>query len=111
QMLEIAHALNQPWPMGGIFNPHQGAFGRDNERIVCNPLLIDQYDWYLVADPNDTELIEVAFLDGQEEPELLIANNPLVGQMFTGDKIQYKLRHEYECAAVDYRGFFKGMAG
>ncbi len=108
-MLEIAHALNQPWPMGGQFNPHALYFGRDNERIVCNPLLVDPYDWYLIAGAEETELIEVAFLNGREEPEMVVADNPLVGQMFTADKLQYKIRHEYECEAVDYRGFFKGM--
>jgi hypothetical protein len=110
QMQETARALNQPWPMGGQFNPHAGYFGRDNERIKTCPLLIDQYDWYLIAAAEDTELIEVAFLNGREEPEMVIADNPLVGQMFTSDKLQYKIRHEYECAAADYRGFFKGMA-
>jgi hypothetical protein len=106
---EIAMALNQPWPMGGIFNPHAGQFGANNERIITLPLLTDANDWMLIADPNETELLEVAFLNGQEAPELFVADNPLVGQMFVGDKIQYKQRHEYEWEIADYRGFDKSV--
>jgi hypothetical protein len=106
---ETAHALNQPWPMGGIFNPHAASFGRNNENIITVPLFTDPNDWYLIADKNDVELLEVGFLQGHKEPDFFLADNPLVGQMFTGDKLQYKIRHEYEWACVDYRGFWKSV--
>jgi len=107
---EIAYALNMPWPMGGIFNPHAGSFGEHNENIHTVALLTDPYDFYLAADKSDTELIEVAYLRGQKEPEVLLASNPLVGQMFVGDKLQYKIRHEYEAVPIDFRGFYKGTS-
>ena len=106
---ETARALNQPWPMGGIFNPHAGSFGRNDERIITVPFLTAPRDWYLVADKNDVELLEVAYLQGQKEPEVLLADNPVVGQMFVADKLQYKIRHEYEWAVIDYRGLYKSM--
>ncbi|MGD0230173.1 MAG: hypothetical protein ABSC19_07430 [Syntrophorhabdales bacterium] len=61
-LLEIALALNQPWPMGGIFNPHAGTFGMHNERIITVALFTDPYDWYLIGDRNDVELLEVGLL-------------------------------------------------
>ncbi|MGA2108354.1 MAG: hypothetical protein ABSH25_12020 [Syntrophorhabdales bacterium] len=108
---ETARALNMPWPMGGIFNPHAGAFGMQNENIHTVALLTDPYDWYLTADKADCELLEVAYLRGQKEPEMFLASNPLEGQMFIADKLQYKIRHEYEVVPVDYRGFYKSMPG
>ncbi len=107
--LEIAKALNSPWPIAGTINPHAGRFGVNHERILVNKLATDTNDWGLIADPADSELLEVAFLNGQEEPELFVADNPLVGQMFVGDKIQYKQRHEYEWEVADYRGFDKSV--
>jgi hypothetical protein len=103
--LEIAKALNSPWPIAGTVNPHAGRFGTNHERILVNKLATDVNDWGLIADPGDVELMEVAFLNGREEPELFVADNPLVGQMFLADKIQYKQRHEYEWEIADYRGF------
>jgi hypothetical protein len=62
-----------------------------------------------VAAKEDTELLEIAFLNGQEEPEFFVADNPLAGQMFLADKLQYKIRHEYEVEIADYRGFYKAV--
>jgi hypothetical protein len=107
--LEIAKGLNSPWPGVAGGNPHAGRFGVNHENIITMLLTTDTNDWVLVADPNDVELLEVAFLNGQEQPELFVADNPLVGQMFMGDKVQYKIRHEYEWEIVDYRGFDKSV--
>ncbi len=76
-----------------------------------NPLTSDATDWGLLADPLDCEMVEVAFLRGQREPEMFVADNPLVGQMFIGDKVQYKVRHEYEAVCTDYRGMHKSVVG
>ena len=109
ELLEIAKALNSPWPIAGTVNPHAGRFGTNQERIICLKLTTDPNDWGLIASSDDVELLEVAFLNGQEEPELFVADNPLVGQMFTADKLQYKQRHEYEWEIADYRGFDKAV--
>ncbi len=106
---EIAVALNSPWPIAGTVNPHAGRFGANHERILINKLTTDTDDWGLIANKDDVELIEVAFLNGQQEPEMFVADNPLVGQMFVADKLQYKIRHEYECEISDYRGFDKSV--
>lgn len=63
-------------------------------------------DWFLIADPQDAEVLRVAFLGGREEPEVFIANGETFGSMFTNDRIEAKLRHVYGVAAVDYAGIY-----
>jgi hypothetical protein len=46
---------------------------------------------------------------GQEQPEVFVADNQQVGQMFMADKLQYKIRHEYGAEVVDYRGMDKSV--
>lgn len=111
ELLEIAKGLNSAWPGVAGGNPHAGRFGEKHERIVTNPLFTDASDWYLVGDKNAVEMMEVAHLNGQREPELFVADNPAVGQMFIADKIQYKIRHEYEVECADYRGVDKSVVG
>lgn len=106
---ELACGLNSPWPGVAGGNPHAGRFGVNHERIIKLALTTDTDDWGLVADKNDVELLEVAFMNGQQEPEFFVADNPLAGQMFLADKIQYKIRHEYEVEIDDYRGLDKSV--
>lgn len=65
----------------------------------------DADDWYLAADPADITGIEIGFLDGNEEPELFVQDNPTSGSVFTNDQITYKIRHIYSGAVIDYRAF------
>lgn len=69
----------------------------------------DANDWCASADPLDIPTIEIGFLDGNEEPELFVQDNPSVGSMFSNDKVTYKIRHIYGGNVLDYRGLYKGM--
>lgn len=69
----------------------------------------DTNDWCLAADPNDCPTIEVAFIDGQEDPELFLSDNPTQGSLFSHDTLTYKIRHAYGAAVVDYRGLYKSV--
>ena len=109
ELREIAEGLNAPWPGAATPNPHAGRFGQNHERILTNPLMTDSNDWGMIADGNDVELLEAAYMNGRREPEFFVADNPSVGQMFVADKIQYKMRHEYEFEIADYRGFDKAV--
>jgi len=109
EIFEIAKQLNSPWPGAATPNPHAGRFGANHERIIVNKLTTDVSDWGLVANKADTELLEIAYLNGREEPEFFVADNPLVGQMFLADQLQYKVRHEYEVEIDDYRGLDKSV--
>ncbi len=86
--------------MYGFFKP---------EGLIECPFMTDANDFMMFADPNECEILELAYLNGQQEPEMFIADQAAVGQMFVADKVQYKIRHEYECAVVDYRGAYKGV--
>ena len=65
----------------------------------------DANNWYLTADKLDVPLIEVGFLDGNEEPEIFVQDTPNQGSLFSNDQIVYKIRHIYNGAVKDYRGF------
>ncbi len=93
------------------------AFGQQNaiptfaqslsaQGIEC-PHASDADDWYVATDKSIQEIGEVGFFQGKEEPEILVADNQLAGALFTHDKVQYKVRHEYGGSIVDYRGIAK----
>lgn len=66
----------------------------------------DANNWFLSCDYNEVPTIEVGFLDGNEEPELFVQDNPSVGSLFTNDKITYKIRHIYGGNVLEYRGLY-----
>lgn len=95
----------------GLLTP---AFDKSNgvpeflQQIGLTPIVVDYWtdptDWVLAARKEDTEMVEIGFVNGQETPQTFISDLPNVGSMFTNDKITYKIRHEYGGAIVDYRG-------
>lgn len=66
----------------------------------------DANNWYASVNPDDIPIIEIGFLDGREEPEMFVQDDPRTGSMFTNDKLTYKIRHIYGAAVVDYRGIY-----
>jgi hypothetical protein len=66
----------------------------------------DANNWFSTCDPNEIPIVEVAFLDGNEEPEIFVQDHPTVGSLFTHDKITYKIRHVYGGNVVEYRGAY-----
>lgn len=60
---------------------------------------------YLFADPQQAPTIEVAFLDGNQEPFLEVQNG------FTVDGASWKVRIDYAVGAVDYRGAVTNAGG
>jgi len=57
--------------------------------------------WYLVADPAQIDTIEVAYLDGREEP---FTDEEV---QFERDAVGYKIRHDFGCGVMDHRGLYK----
>lgn len=90
---DTANKLQKPNIVNGLF--------RD---IVDSPRLTGNRR-YLFADPNEAPVIEVAFLDGNQEP--------FVEQQagFTVDGTQYKVRLDFGVAAIDYRGAVTNAGG
>jgi len=99
------------------FNPQAVAIADGNsmfgyfqkEGLIECPFMTDATDWMMFADPYEVEILELAFLNGQQEPEMFVADQAAVGQMFVADKVQYKIRHEYECEITDFRGAYKSV--
>ncbi|MFO0903708.1 MAG: hypothetical protein U0939_11950 [Pirellulales bacterium] len=55
-----------------VANPHQGKFRVEVSRYLANAVYTGNSAkaWYLLSDPNDLPVIEVAFLNGQESPTI-----------------------------------------
>lgn len=66
-------------------------------------------NWFVCAGKDQAEQIEISFLNGQEEPEIVVADNPAAGAMFTNDKQVFKIRHIYGGDVVDFRPFYGGI--
>ncbi|MCJ9428552.1 Mu-like prophage major head subunit gpT family protein [Kordiimonas marina] len=64
----------------------------------------DANNWFLSADTAEVPSVQVSFLDGQQEPELFIQDDPRSGSLFSNDKITYKIRHIYGGNVGDFRG-------
>lgn len=67
------------------------------ETIVGTPRLTGA-PWWMFADPAQAPVIEVAFLDGNDEPFIEME------QAFTTDGARWKARLDYGIAGIDYRG-------
>jgi len=70
-------------------------------------LLTDTADWGLLMPPSVIDMIEMGYLNGNEEPEFFVADMPQSEQVFVADKIRHKGRHEYAGAVIDYRSGYK----
>ena len=70
---------------------------------IAEPRLdkVSEDAWYLAADPNQVDLIEMAYLGDSDEP--YIEQEP----MFQRDATGFKVRHEFGAGVMDYRGLFK----
>lgn len=71
----------------------------------------DTNNWYVVADPSIMPTIEVAFLNGRQEPEILLQDQPTLGSVFTADKLTFKGRFIYGVKALDHRGLYGAVVG
>ncbi len=87
-----------------ITNPHQGKFRVEVSRYLGNAKYpgFSAKAWYLLAEPTDLPVIEVAFLNGQEAPtiETAEADFHVLG-------VQMRGYHDFGCALQDPRGGVK----
>lgn len=80
-----------------------------NLEIIRVPGATDPNDWGLMTDPSELANFEMAFLDGQENPEIFTQDMPNMGTVFTNDQTTLKVRHIYGGQCVDYRGATKAV--
>ena len=87
-----------------VSNPHQGKYRVEVSRYLAN----SQYTgnsakaWYLLSEPTDLAVIEVAFLNGQESPTIETAEAD-----FNVLGVQMRGYHDFGCALQDPRGGLK----
>ena len=99
ELFATVHALLNPAPGRTTETPWTGL------QPIEVPLWTDANDYMIVADPRTCPTIEVGFLNGREEPEVIIQDAPAAGSVFTADKVTWKVRHIWGLAVLDYRGF------
>jgi len=87
-----------------IANPHAGKFRVEVSRYLSNNQYTGFSDraWYLLADPTDLPVIEVAFLNGQESPTIETAEAD-----FNVLGIQMRGYHDFGVALQEPRGGVK----
>ncbi len=99
----------------GTLNPLAGVLPADG--VIRDPWFSDANDWYLFADPNDVPAFAVGFLDGKEEPTVML-KDPLVRlalgagtdpYSFDLDAVDFKVRFDFGVAPVDKRGTYRGV--
>lgn len=90
---DTANKLQKPNIVNGLF--------RD---IVDTPRMSGNRR-YLFAEPTEAPVLEVAFLDGVQEPYIELQNG------FDVDGARYKVRLDYGVGAVDYRGAVTNAGG
>lgn len=79
-----------------------------NELIVLETMT-DLNDYFILADPNLVNTIEMGFLDDQQEPALFTQDREDTGSVFSADKLSWKVRHEYGGEIMDWRGMQGGI--
>lgn len=86
--------------------------------LVVDPFLTQFTGrWYVLADPEQAPAVEMGFLDGKTEPDLLM-KDPGVIRIGGGadqwgyeyDDIEYKVRYDVTGVAAMYQGIYKGGA-
>ena len=84
-----------------ICNIHQNKFRPEVSRYLANAKIAGNSEkaWYLLADPADLPVIEVAFLNGQESPTIETAEAD-----FNVLGIQMRGYHDFGVALQDARG-------
>ena len=87
-----------------VSNPHSGKFRPEISRYLSMAAYPGNSAraWYLLADPADVPVIEVAFLNGQEAPTIESAEAD-----FSTLGVQMRGYHDFGVALQDHRGGFK----
>ena len=72
-------------------------------QLVVEPRLdaISATEWYLAADSDQIDTLEICRLEGEEEPFI----ETRVG--FDVDGVELKARHDVAAKAIDFRGLFQ----
>ena len=90
-------------------NPCFHLFGEKNERIATPPFLADSNEWGIVRDPEEVPIIEMEYLDGKEEPEIIFHGDQTSEMAFKGGWFALEALHEYGGKISDHRSSYKSI--
>lgn len=99
----------------GTDNPLQGIL--PNDAVVREAFFNDANDWYVFARPDDVPAFAIGFLNGKEQPDVLLKDPGVRNALGPGtdpysweiDTIDFKVRHDFGVAAVDPRGTYRAV--
>jgi len=115
QLTRSAQILPVSTTGGGIYN--EIAYLGVIEEPLIDTVLSTTW-WAVIANPADCPVIEVGFLDGKVEPDLLVSKaemQSLAGGVedpygYEFDDIRYKVRHDRALKLAYYQGICRGSA-
>jgi len=89
----------------GVVNIY-GVNGVRPLQVVVEPILhaSSSTNWFLAANTNQIDTVELAFLNGEESPVLTST------QDFDTDTYKYNVRQTFGVAAIDWRGLFRNAS-
>lgn len=109
----LAQRIANPGPAVFLQNTADADAAMDTDRfkgqleVVVVDDLTDATEYFLIADPQLVMGLVVAFLNGREEPELFIQQDPTQGEAFSQDVQNIKIRHEWNVGIADFRPLFR----
>ena len=79
---------------------------RSSQNVITVPEWTDPADWAAAADPSDLEGVCIGYRFGRA-PEIYVADNALMGSMFTHDEMRIKVRFVFAVGVGDWRALHK----
>ena len=95
-------------PAAGMANAVPDMVQDERTQYLVNPHMTDVNDWYIFGHPNEVPTLEVAFENGDDMPQLLVADNQTIGTLFSHGVVQMRLRFVYGGGPVSPKGMGKG---
>jgi len=99
--LVIVGSEGEPGTADNDLNPRRGS-----ARVITVPEWTDANNWAAVADPQVLPGVCIGYRFGRV-PEMFVADNNVVGSMFTNDEMRIKVRFIYSVGIGDYRAMHK----
>lgn len=113
QLIKSAQILPISTAGGGTYNPINTLIPIEEPLI---DIAIGTAWWAVLADPLDAPVIEVGFLNGKAEPDLLVKRAEMISLSggvedpygFDFDDMDFKVRHDWAIALGYYQGICRG---
>lgn len=99
--LTVMDSIGEPGTADNDANVRRGS-----SRVVVCPEMTDTNDWLAVADPRVWPAITVGFRFGAV-PEIFVADQEVIGSMFTNDEMRVKVRYIVAVGVGDNRTLYK----